>query len=85
MVNKNLEKQFAIVKRAESMGIVLGNDRLSALMDLEVANDTFALRLDDFLNADGFNFAHDFTGIQRYIDRNTKTFNNCFYPRYASK
>ena len=71
-----------IVERADNMGL-LYFDRLSLMMDLECANEEFHLRLDELLKADDFNFSHDIGGIQHHIDRSTKTFKDCFVPRFA--
>lgn len=71
-----------IVERADNMGLMYF-DRLSLIMDLQCANEKFNLRLDEFLEADDFNFSHDISGIQHHIDRNTKTFQDCFVPRFA--
>lgn len=71
-----------IVERADNMKL-LCFDRLSLMMDLKCANEEFHLRLDEFLEADDFNFSHDISGIQHHIDRNTKTFQDCFVPRFA--
>lgn len=72
-----------IVERADNMGLMYF-DRLSLIMDLQYANEKFNLRLDEFLEADDFNFSHDINGIQHHIDRNTKTFKDYFVPRFAS-
>lgn len=71
-----------ICTRAENMGIQRGS-RVTAMMDVELAADRFKLRLNDWLNADAFNFAHDFIEIQNHIDRVNKTFDNRFLPRFA--
>jgi len=42
------------------------------------------LRLNDLLNADDFNFAHDLIGIQQHIDRRTGKLQDCFVPRYSN-
>ena len=36
-------------------------------MDIDSADRKFNLRLDDFLKANDFDFAHDFIGIQKNI------------------
>lgn len=79
-------KYVAICERAERMGIRQGN-RMSALMDIESADKKFNLRLDDWLNADDFNFAHDFSGIQNHIERGAfpATDFGLFIPRFAGK
>lgn len=81
-LESRIDKHFRIVKRAQSMGIAIG-EQVTQLMDIEFADRYFNLRLDEFLNADDFNFAHDFIGIQRNINRVTKQFENCFVPRFA--
>ena len=77
-----------IVERGLEMARESGHpiqDKLSVHMDLTAvhANGT-ALRLRQFLNADDFNFAHDFFGIRRHIDRNTGELTECFRPRFAA-
>lgn len=82
---KNKEKFMMYVKiaqRAEGMGIYMG-ERFTLLMDIENADKAFNLRLEDWLNADDFNFAHDIIGITNNINRNNPTDFNLFVPRYA--
>lgn len=71
-----------IAERADEKGL-LQFDRLSLIMDIEVAHNEFNLRLADLLAADDFNFAHDVVGIQNNIDRESKKIINFFVPRYA--
>lgn len=78
---KNL-MYLKIIERAEKLGINFIS-RLTVFIDLEVADKTFNLRLEEFLNADDMNFIHDFIGIQNNIDRSTKEF-GFFVPRFAS-
>ncbi len=81
---KDKEKFLMYVKiaqRAEGMDLYTG-DRFSFLMDLEHADKAFDLRLEDLLNADDFNFAHDVVGIVNNINRKTLEFNH-FLPRFA--
>lgn len=85
MLNK---EQYAtiskITERADQLGL-LHFDRLSLSMDLECATIEFNLRLDDLLNADDFNFAHDIIGIQNHINRAAGgTFDGTFVPRFSS-
>lgn len=54
-------KYVKICERAERMKIDTG-DRMGALMDIESADKKFNMRLDDWLQADDFNFAHDYCG-----------------------
>lgn len=71
-----------IAKRAESHGALMF-DRLSLIMDLEVAHEQFNLDLESLLSADDTNFLHDVIGIQNNIDRKKKEVVNCFVPRYS--
>ena len=83
-VRERLQKYVQIAERAEKSGIYNG-DRQSLIMDLESADKKFMLRLDELLNADDFNFAHDIIGIVNHIDRSTYPAQNfnCFVPRFA--
>lgn len=72
-----------LAERAEEMGIYHG-ERFSLLMDIENADKVFNLRLEDWLNADNFNFAHDIVGIVNNIDRRNPTDFNLFVPRFAN-
>lgn len=60
-------KYVEICERAERMKIDTG-DRMGALMDIESADKKFNMRLDDWLQADDFNFAHDYCGIKTWWD-----------------
>ena len=82
ITKEKFELIIAIAKRAEEMGI-LAFDRMSLTMDLEATNEEFNLRLQELLNADDSNFAHDIVGIQNNINRETKKMGNMFVPRYS--
>lgn len=41
------------------------------------------LRLQDMIDADNFNFAHDMHGIYRHLNRKTGKLENCFLPRFT--
>ena len=75
-----------IVKRAVD---IIGNgnqiDPLTANMDIcaVIAQGT-PLKLQEWLDADDFNFAHDFFGIARHINRQTGKLEDCFLPRFAA-
>ena len=73
-----------ICERAESLGIRQGT-RMTAMLDVDLADKRWNLRLADWLAADDFNFIHDFVGIQNHVDRITHTFDNRFLPRFAGK
>ncbi len=78
------ELYVKIAERAEKEGLYKG-DRADLLMDIESADLKFNLRLDDWLKADKFNFAHDFYGIIDCIVRNNfpATDFGIFVPRFA--
>lgn len=80
-MNKEFELLGKIADRAEKLNLLMF-DRISLLMDMEEAHKQFDLRLEDLLNADDLNFAHDIIGIQKHINRETKDF-NFFLPRFA--
>lgn len=85
MLNKEqMVLTMKIVNRAEKLGL-MQSDRITALLDLEKATEHFNLRLTDMLNADEFNFAHDFIQIQNEIDRTTGKFSGRFVPRFAGR
>lgn len=74
-----------IAERAEQMGIYHG-ERISLLMDIENADNIFNMRLEDWLQADNFNFAHDIVGIVNNIDRSKYPAEiTRFLPRFAGK
>lgn len=58
-------------------------DVFTALMDLNAAQLSFKLRLDELLVADDFNFSHDVFGIRRHLNRKTLEIEDCFVPRFA--
>lgn len=73
-----------VAQRAEGMGIYNG-ERSTLLMDIESADNVFNMRLEDWLEADDFNFAHDVVGIVNNIDRSKfpATEFKRFLPRFA--
>ena len=73
-----------VAERAEDMGIYHG-ERFSLLMDIENADKAFNIRLEDWLEADDFNFAHDVVGIVNNIDRRNPVNFGYFLPRFANK
>ncbi|MFR3250591.1 MAG: hypothetical protein ACLTQL_05740 [Eisenbergiella sp.] len=79
-------KYADITVRATIMGLMEEAEDVDVMMDIESADIKFNLRLDDWLEADDFNFAHDFLGIRDSIDRNNgfpaKDF-GFFVPRFA--
>lgn len=60
-------------------------DFLDTFMDVSATHcNGCPLRLEEFLAADDFNFAHDITGIARHINRNTGKLEKCFLPRFSA-
>lgn len=86
MKEYNYEIYAKICKRARDMGIAQG-DGLTQLMDMACADRVFCMDWNGLLEADDFNFAHDFCGIQNNIDREAEDFDysmfNYFEPRYS--
>lgn len=77
-----------IVNRAIEMGLYT-NNRITAHMDVVNATKYFNMRLEEWLNAEDFDFVHDIIGIYKAINR-TKypaDFSNdpYFLPRFAGK
>ena len=83
---KRYLKYVDIMARATAMGLMTQKENFSRMMDIESADIEFNLRLDDWLEADDFNFAHDFMGIRKSINRSNgfpaKDF-GFFVPRFA--
>ncbi len=71
-----------IIDRADKMKFIKG-ERITVVLDLCCAVETFDINLKDFYESDDNDFAHDFIGIQNNINRQTKTFENCFTPRFT--
>lgn len=87
VTNEEMDLIQQIVDRGEEIMDAQGmepRDRVDMLMDLTAchANGT-PLRLAAMLEADDFNFAHDFFGIQSHIDRETAQMTGFFLPRFA--
>ena len=77
-----------IVQRAVSMSLVKGHldDFINAIRDVTATHcNGLPLRLNDLLDADAFNFAHDFLGIERHLNRETGQLENHFRPRFARR
>lgn len=86
MKDERYTKYEEIAKRAEKKELYHG-EHTSLIMDIESADRKFHLRLDDWLNADDFNFAHDIYGILNNIDRSEFPATNfgLFVPRFAGR
>lgn len=86
MDKERYQKYVEIAKRAENEDLYSG-ERISLLMDIESADLKFHLRLDDWLKADEFNFAHDLYGIMNNINRTEFPAIDfgLFIPRFVGK
>ncbi len=62
----------------------VGLTRLDCMMDIEAVHETIGLKLEELLNADDGNFAHDIGGIDQHLNRETLELEDCFVPRFAS-
>jgi hypothetical protein len=75
-----------IVDRGEAMLAKAGIthfSRMTLFMDIDNADKSCPLDLDRFLTFDDFNFAHDFAGIIKHMNRTTAKLEGCFLPRCA--
>lgn len=74
-----------IAARAKEMGFYEGR-LTTCFMDIQNAAEYWDMRLEDWYNADDFNFAHDIAGIdENIIRKNPVEFTNHFVPRFAGK
>jgi len=73
-----------IIDRAIQQGIRVPN-RMEAHMDISATiAQGCPLKLQEWLNCESdFDFAHDFCGIGRHIDRKTGQLMDCFLPRFS--
>tara|TARA_R110000823_G_C15592489_1_gene464387 strand:+ start:192 stop:533 length:342 start_codon:yes stop_codon:yes gene_type:complete len=72
-----------IAKRAIADLGFLTSQHMDLMMDIEFAHEENPIEIDQLLEADIGNFAHDIFGIYRNFNRTTKRMENCFVPRYA--
>ena len=83
---EDTELTHKCAKRAVELYAECGHDNVSLLdvdMDIRATHMTCPLKLAELLEADGFNFMHDITGINRHLNRATGELENCFLPRFA--
>lgn len=77
-----------IVDRAQNFGLYVDN-RITAHIDIVNAAKHFNMKLEEWLNAEDFDFLHDIVGIYKAIDRSKypADFSNdpWFLPRFAGK
>jgi hypothetical protein len=75
-----------IIVRATVMGLMTPDQDVERMMDIESADLKFDMKLDEWLAADDFNFAHDFVGIRDNINREAgfpATDFGFFMPRFT--
>jgi hypothetical protein len=61
-------------------------ERTDIVMDLTACHfQARKLDLVGLLGADDLNFVHDVAGINRHLDRENYTLQNCFTPRFSAK
>lgn len=83
LTREDYELCVRIVDRAIEMGFYRDN-KITAHMDITNAAKHWSMRLEDWLNADDLNFAHDIVGIYDNIVREYPVrFTNYFVPRFA--
>jgi len=58
-------------------------NKVGLIMDIEQVHIVSPLRLNEFHNAERQEFFHDVTGIYCYFNRETKTLENGFSPRFC--
>jgi len=83
---ETMEIEAAIAKRAIAMTTEHGISYtyMDTVMDVDACHSNGnPLKLQELLEADDFNFAHDIFGIRQHIDRTTGKLQNCFVPRYS--
>ncbi len=86
--NLNSEDRQHVERIAErAMESNLGYpDQLTAQMDVTAVHlNGCPLRLDEFAEADAFNFTHDMAGIAAHLDRETGNLTRHFLPRFSKR
>lgn len=81
-------KYVEIMLRATRLSLTTMDEDVDRMMDIESADKEFDMRLDDWIKADDFNFAHDFLGIRDNINRKDgfpSTDFGLFVPRFAGR
>lgn len=75
-----------IAERAAALASANGNygvKRLDVLMALTFVHERTPLWLQELLETDDGNFAHDVFGVLRHIDPETTELRDCFVPRFT--
>ena len=80
------KEEHALISQVARRGYAMfpfHTDYQTLVMDITAAHIDVPMRLDELLEADAENFAHDIGGIVRHIDRDTGKLKDCFVPRFA--
>ena len=72
-----------IARRALKKLPELGS-QISLVMDIEFTHEQHPLRLSELLTANDMDFFHDVCGIYTHFNRETKTLDGIFEPRFAA-
>jgi hypothetical protein len=83
---EEMELESKIARRAVVMARQLKTEYklMDCIMDLDAChNNGCPLKLQELLDADDTNFAHDVFGIRSNISRYSGKLENCFLPRYS--
>jgi methenyltetrahydromethanopterin cyclohydrolase len=83
MTRADYKKLGSIRKRAVVLDLCDMKESIQLEMDMELAFKYFNLNLDKLLRASDLDFVHDICGIQKHLNRQTKTFDDCFVPRFS--
>jgi len=83
-----LESKIAdrYLKSLRTLGIAkeLHPDKMELVLDIDACHcNGCPLKLQELLNAENVDFAHDISGIRFNINRKTGKLENCFDPRYS--
>ena len=77
----DIKSRIKVTERAEALNILM-RDRITFVMDIDIAIEYYNMDLERLLAFDNFDFMHDVCGIQIRIDRERKTIiDDFFLPR----
>lgn len=81
-IEDELNKVSKVVNRARSMKLDRG-PKSTQFIDVSLACYQFEIRIEDWIEAKDGDFAHDFLGIQEYMNRSTGVVGGDFLPKFA--
>ena len=89
--DKNITQHFKLItdvlNRVDKLRVEYGDtppDRITLMISLEYANLSIN-ELKNLLSFDDGSFGHDVYGIDKYLDRDTKTLSKYFSPRCSMR